>query len=389
MLDPATLAEADRQFTLCNACRYCEGLCSVFPAMELRAAFEEGDVTHLAHLCHDCRACLHACPFAEPHEFAIDIPALMSRVRTETYERYARPRWLWRLLTRPRSNAALAAIGILFFALVAVATGDPSRVTRVHDERASFYHVIAYLWLVIPAGALSVAAAAVVLAGVLSFARETPGGARRLLSMRANAHAAADALGLRNLKGGGGGCHYPGDTVKQTRRRLHTLVFYGFALMFLATVSAAVEQELLGKLPPYPMLSVPVVLGTVGGLATLAGCVGFLVLGAQSRDARKSHEARQLDRIFTTTLMASTVTGLLTLGLRSTELMGPMLILHLGVLGGLYLTFPYGKFVHWVYRYVALVRSHVESVPRADAARAPGQPELRLSALLGADDLDA
>ena len=27
-------AEADRQLTICNACRYCEGYCAVFPALE-------------------------------------------------------------------------------------------------------------------------------------------------------------------------------------------------------------------------------------------------------------------------------------------------------------------------------------------------------------------
>ena len=30
------LEEAERQLTICNACRYCEGYCAVFPAMEMR-----------------------------------------------------------------------------------------------------------------------------------------------------------------------------------------------------------------------------------------------------------------------------------------------------------------------------------------------------------------
>ena len=33
------LTEADRLMTVCNSCRYCEGLCAVFPAMEMRRAF--------------------------------------------------------------------------------------------------------------------------------------------------------------------------------------------------------------------------------------------------------------------------------------------------------------------------------------------------------------
>jgi citrate/tricarballylate utilization protein len=36
--------------------------------------------------------------------------------------------------------------------------------------------------------------------------------------------------------------------------------------------------------------------------------------------------------------------------------MGPLLALHLGVVFALFITMPYGKFVHGIYRYVALVR---------------------------------
>ena len=35
------LAEADRLMTVCNSCRYCEGLCAVFPAMEMRRVFAD------------------------------------------------------------------------------------------------------------------------------------------------------------------------------------------------------------------------------------------------------------------------------------------------------------------------------------------------------------
>ena len=41
-LASASQEEAARQMSVCNACRYCEGLCAVFPAMELRRDFIEG-----------------------------------------------------------------------------------------------------------------------------------------------------------------------------------------------------------------------------------------------------------------------------------------------------------------------------------------------------------
>ena len=42
---------------VCNACRYCESYCAVFPAMAMRREFTTGDITHLANLCHGCKGC--------------------------------------------------------------------------------------------------------------------------------------------------------------------------------------------------------------------------------------------------------------------------------------------------------------------------------------------
>ncbi|MEI7538385.1 MAG: tricarballylate utilization protein TcuB, partial [Comamonadaceae bacterium] len=36
-------AEVARQMQICNACRYCEGFCAVFPAMTRRLEFGKAD----------------------------------------------------------------------------------------------------------------------------------------------------------------------------------------------------------------------------------------------------------------------------------------------------------------------------------------------------------
>jgi citrate/tricarballylate utilization protein len=48
------------------------------------------------------------------------------------------------------------------------------------------------------------------------------------------------------------------------------------------------------------------------------------------------------------------------LALRDTAAMGTLLVIHLAVVAGLFITLPYGKFAHVVYRYAALVRYAIE-----------------------------
>src|SRR5437764_15407383 len=85
------LAEGRRMMSICNACRYCEGYCAVFPALERRLEFTESDVHYLANLCHNCGSCLYACQYAPPHEFALNFPKVLAQVRRETYRKYAWP----------------------------------------------------------------------------------------------------------------------------------------------------------------------------------------------------------------------------------------------------------------------------------------------------------
>ena len=88
---PDLIKDGERQMMICNACRYCEGYCAVFPAMEQRRMFTKADLVYLANLCFDCRDCYYACQYAPPHEFGVNIPKLMAELRTETYREYSWP----------------------------------------------------------------------------------------------------------------------------------------------------------------------------------------------------------------------------------------------------------------------------------------------------------
>ncbi|MPZ78814.1 MAG: tricarballylate utilization protein TcuB, partial [Deltaproteobacteria bacterium] len=134
------LKAGERQMTICNACRYCEGYCAVFPAMELRRTFTKADLTYLANLCFDCRDCYYACQYAPPHEFGVNIPKLMAELRTETYRRYSWPAILSALFKRNGLAVTLitAAALLMILALVLAFRGSDV-LLATHLGEGAFY----------------------------------------------------------------------------------------------------------------------------------------------------------------------------------------------------------------------------------------------------------
>ncbi|MGK4855831.1 tricarballylate utilization protein TcuB, partial [Salmonella enterica] len=67
-------------------------------------------------------ACLHACQYAPPNEFAINVPKAMALARLETYQQYAQPASFGALYRRAGITVALALIvGLTLFLLRAIA----------------------------------------------------------------------------------------------------------------------------------------------------------------------------------------------------------------------------------------------------------------------------
>jgi citrate/tricarballylate utilization protein len=350
--------EADRQFTICNACRYCEDYCPVFPALERRTLFTDGDLGFVSSLCHDCRACYQACMYTEPHEFAINIPALMAEGRVEAYKRYARPHWLSHAFEA--GPAGLTLLTALVFAIVFAvyaAFGSLDELFDVRQGPGSLYESVSHVAMAVPALLLTVYGGLVVALGLRGFWRDAGGRTRELADPRLWWIAGREAALLSGMRGGGGDCYFPEEErASPVRRRMHALVFYGFLLTFGATVAAFIAEWVFGQLPPYPVLSVPVMLGVIGGVAMTIGCAGLLALKRTNPPHLSTTRSRALDLTFLLTLLTVSVTGLALLVLRDTALMGSLLLAHLATVLVLYITAPYGKMVHGVYRFGALIK---------------------------------
>jgi citrate/tricarballylate utilization protein len=355
MLELDLTQELDRQLSVCNACRYCEGFCAVFGAAQLRTAIGSGDVAYLANLCHDCRMCFDACMFTPPHEFALNIPAVMTQARVETYVAYGKPAALSALFRRPKRAAQLAvAAAVVLIALGAALFAGPDAV-RPQLGPGSFYRVVPFAAMLAVALGLALYGVISVALSARDFARDIAGGVPFVTaaSLRTALH---EAISLVYLKGGGSGC-YDEHRESGRRRLFHMLVFWGVMADFAATICAAVLQDFLHDLPPYPLWSVPVVLGTSGGLAIVAGAAGLIAVKKRSDPRPTSPRMVALDYAFLGLLELAAITGLALLAFRSTAGMGALLVLHLGAVTGIFVTAPYGKFVHFIYRFIALVKN--------------------------------
>src|SRR5262245_30882876 len=118
---------------VCNSCRYCEGICAVFPAMEMRRDFTSGDLRYLANLCHGCGACFDDCQFSPPHEFDVNVPKALARLRAESYAHYAWPRACAGLFQRNGlAISVIAALSVAVFIAGFVAWTDPAALFGIH-----------------------------------------------------------------------------------------------------------------------------------------------------------------------------------------------------------------------------------------------------------------
>ena len=348
--------EVARVMHICNACRYCEGFCAVFPAMTRRLEFPAADAHYLANLCHSCGACLHACQYAPPHEFAVNVPRAMAQVRRETYARYAWPRPFGAAYERNGLVIALAlAAGLaLFLALGAARQGSLGHPPLGGDFYRVFPHGL-MVGLFAPVFGFALLALGI---GVRRFwMAQAPGPA----STAAVGEATRDALRLRYLDGGHGeGCNEEDDAFTPARRRAHHLTLYGFALCFAATCVATLYHYAFGRVAPYDYTALPKLLGLVGGVMLTVGTASLAWLQRRRHPLHKDPAQTPMDLGFIALLFLAATTGLALTAWRQSSALALLLSVHLGVVMALFATLPYGKFAHGVFRSAALLKWAIE-----------------------------
>ena len=358
----ADSAEAKRVLDICNACRYCEGFCATFQALSLRRTVQTNDIDYLANLCHNCTACFHACQYAPPHEFSINAPQVFSRVRTASYERFAWPGALAILFQRNGLVVSLvSAITIALTLLFGSLLISPEVLFESHNESGAFYLIISHQLIAMLAGSIFLFGILSMIIGTVRFWRTGDLPIKTALHPEILWPTLKDVAALRYLGGGHGkGCNTENESFSNQRRIFHQFTMWGFLLSFAATCVATFYEYGLGRFSPFPYFSLPVILGTLGGIGLLLGPAGltFVKLKSDSRPMNISQYG--MDYAFLASLFFVSLTGLALLLLRETSAMGVLFLLHFGFVLALFLLLPYSKFVHGIYRFAALLRFHGE-----------------------------
>jgi len=353
--------EGVRIMSICNACRYCAGYCAVFPAMERRLDFAKADIRYLANLCHNCGECLYACPYSPPHAFGVNVPQTLARVRLETYRAYAWPSWLGKALGRRGILTALVLAAVIAaLMLIGVSMSRPQGLLEA-VAGGRFYSVIPHEVMVSAFGLVGIFVAAAMLIGVLRAWSDMGEKLAGLADPTAWRTALSDVFSLRYLGGHATACVDEQDRSASLRRWAHHLTFYGFLLCFAATVVGAVYHSAFGWEAPYGYISLPVLLGTAGGIGLLIGPPLLYVCRWRADPLTlDSAQTRAADALIMLLFLTS-ATGLLLLAFRETPAMGVLLVVHLAVVMALFMVLPYGKFAHGFYRLCALLRYALES----------------------------
>jgi citrate/tricarballylate utilization protein len=358
-------AEAARLLNICNACRYCEGYCPVFPAMTEHRTFDASTIDYLANLCHQCTACYHACQYKPPHELQVNLPPVLDDLRHDSYANFAWPKAAAPLFRHNgRFSLIVVALSIVLTCGITYHAVPPAALQQANSAPGAFYAVIPHSIMAGIAGGITLFGLLSLSISSIRFARYC-GLDRSMLFSRDNWLATLSAIAtLQHLGGGHGeGCNTADERFSNQRRYFHQFTMWGFLLCCAATASATVYELFLGKLSPFPYTSLPVMLGTAGGIGLLIGPLGLLWLKRRAHAAAMPQPAA-LDVAFLIQLFFISLTGLVLLAWRETAAMPWLLIVHLALVYGFFITLPFGKFVHGIYRTIALLRYSADQQAR-------------------------
>lgn len=345
---------ARKSCVICNSCRYCEGLCAVFPAMERKREFSLQDIDYLANLCHQCSECFYDCQYAPPHEFNLALPKQLAKVRAQSYTNHAFPSFLGKAFGANAIVTTIVLVIALFLGFFASGTITATEPSRAGD----FFAYVPESYMI---GTFSVVAILVLAALFMSCKNFANAIELKDVNAAAIIQSIKDALKMRYLGGHEGeGCTYPTELRSNVRRVFHHFTMYGFIFCFIATVLGAIYLHILNIPAPYDFTQLPKIFGVIGGIALCIGVAGLFALKLKADKNIVDENSVSMDYALLAMLFIVSFGGLVLMCLKESAYLPCLLYFHLSTVFALFVMIPYSKFIHVFYRFIALVKYNMD-----------------------------
>jgi len=338
----------------CYQCATCASVCALstpeipFPRQQMLLA-QWGLVDRLAGdpavwLCHQCTDCSERCPRdAKPGD-------VLQSLRATVIQYLAFPQALGKLVGNARVTWPLLLLGPwLFWVAFIFATGQ----MHVPDGPIIYEHFVPHWMLYVVffpvAGWVSVSAW---VSGQRMWNLMGRGTERRGSFLGGLTAVLTDVALHRSF----GSC-----TTVASRRWGHLFLFWGFVGAAATSGLLIVGIYMLGDELPYPMTHPFKILGNVSAVLLVVG--GVILLVSRFGSHRSLIRTSAFDGFFIFVVGTVIVTGVV-IEVGRLDILPPavaygLYTVHLGAVMTLFLTFPYSKFAHMVYRSLALTHQRL------------------------------
>jgi quinone-modifying oxidoreductase subunit QmoC len=337
----------------CFQCATCSSVCDLatsetaFPRRQILWA-QWGLVDRLAAdpsiwLCHQCNDCTTRCPRdAKPGD-------AMQAIRALVIEQVAAPKFMGRLVGRAATTwPILLGVPILFWALYiyAVSGFDVSRTPLVYGDFVPTWMIYTVF---LPAAAFAIGAAATSARRCWTAWGQAAGRKGSLLSGLGGV--ALDILAHRRFEQCG---------AAKPRRSGHLFLVLGFIGALITTTLLGIAMDLMGVKTPLPQVHFIKILGNVSAVLLVIGAI-YLVANRAGNDGGAGR-SQAYDTFFLTLVVLVVFSGV---GSELGRMFLPasvalaIYILHLGTVLALFLSFPFSKFAHALYRTLAMAHERL------------------------------